>query len=442
MNALANSQEKELTKFLCEGYPDGRPPVTFKRYTGQESEEKKTSIIETPPDILLTNYVMLELILTRPTEHKLIRSARGLKFLVLDELHTYRGRQGADVSLLVRRLRETLSSPGIDDRLQCIGTSATLAGPGSLEQQCREVAGITSKLFGSHVKPARIIYETLTPITNTEAFSKKDFPVRLRDAVINWGNDALSFDAFIENPLCIWIENSLGIAKDLSGRLKRCQPQPLQGPNGAAAKLAEATGLEYDICIQKIQDALLKGFNIKNPATDSPVFAFKIHQFLSKGDTVYASPEPEDIRYITINGQQYVPGSGKTKILLPLQFCRECGQEYFSVWKLKNHHDNTSFFSAKQPSQPGEEDGAAGYLYIRGDYPWPDKESEMIERLPDDWIEDDNDIVRVTKNRRKNLPQKIRLYPDGHQCDDENDPAAVQCHFIPQPFLFCRLHFL
>jgi ATP-dependent helicase YprA (DUF1998 family) len=56
---------------------------------------------------------MLELILTRPREREhLIRAAGGLKFLVLDELHTYRGRQGADVSMLVRRVRETLK---VDD---------------------------------------------------------------------------------------------------------------------------------------------------------------------------------------------------------------------------------------------------------------------------------------------------------------------------------------
>lgn len=57
MNALANSQVEELTKFLGEA-----GPVTFQRYTGQESREDKDRIISNPPDILLTNYMMLELI--------------------------------------------------------------------------------------------------------------------------------------------------------------------------------------------------------------------------------------------------------------------------------------------------------------------------------------------------------------------------------------------
>ena len=54
----------------------------------------------------------------------LVNAAQGLRFLVLDELHTYRGRQGADVSMLVRRVREALHA----NQMQCIGTSATLAG--------------------------------------------------------------------------------------------------------------------------------------------------------------------------------------------------------------------------------------------------------------------------------------------------------------------------
>jgi ATP-dependent helicase YprA (DUF1998 family) len=72
--------------------------VSFERYTGQESSDKRASIIANPPDILLTRYVMLELVLTRPRERGLVKAANGLWFLVLDELHTYRGRQGADVA--------------------------------------------------------------------------------------------------------------------------------------------------------------------------------------------------------------------------------------------------------------------------------------------------------------------------------------------------------
>ena len=107
MNALANSQMEELSKFLDHG-PWFDRPVTFGRYTGQDAREIRDEIQRRPPDILLTNYVMLELILTRYTDRRLVRSLGDLRYLVLDEMHTYRGRQGADVAMLVRRLRAAL----------------------------------------------------------------------------------------------------------------------------------------------------------------------------------------------------------------------------------------------------------------------------------------------------------------------------------------------
>ena len=77
MNALANSQSEELGKFVDRGYPEGRAPVRFARYTGQERGETREAIRSNPPDILLTNYMMLELLLTRSEDRELVRSARG-----------------------------------------------------------------------------------------------------------------------------------------------------------------------------------------------------------------------------------------------------------------------------------------------------------------------------------------------------------------------------
>ena len=168
MNALANSQLGELRKFLTIGYPDG-PPVSFDRYTGQESPQDRARIIADPPDILLTNYVMLELVLTRPRERDLIKAARNLQFLVLDELHTYRGRQGADVAFLVRRLRDTCDATDV----QCIGTSATMTTEGDESAQKQAVAEVAKTLFGVPVQPADVIGETLQRITDPAAIADR-----------------------------------------------------------------------------------------------------------------------------------------------------------------------------------------------------------------------------------------------------------------------------
>jgi ATP-dependent helicase YprA (DUF1998 family) len=90
MNALANSQRGELEKFLSTGNPGETGLVKFRRYTGQESHDEREEIFAAPPDILLTNYVMLEYILTRPFDAAIVKAAQGLRFLVLDELRTWR----------------------------------------------------------------------------------------------------------------------------------------------------------------------------------------------------------------------------------------------------------------------------------------------------------------------------------------------------------------
>ena len=160
MNALANSQIKEIEKFISQsGLPSELKPIV-RRYTGQESQEERQRIADDPPDILLTNFMMAELLLTRQDDldTKVIENATGLDFIVLDELHTYRGRQGADVAILVRRLRNRCTP---DKAPICIGTSATMASEGSDANRAQAVADVASRLFGTHIGPESVIDESL-----------------------------------------------------------------------------------------------------------------------------------------------------------------------------------------------------------------------------------------------------------------------------------------
>ncbi|HUM69129.1 MAG TPA: DEAD/DEAH box helicase, partial [Chloroflexota bacterium] len=204
MNALANSQFNELEKFLMRGFD--KPPVTFRRYTGQESEEERQEIIAHPPDIILTNYVMLELIMTRPFERELVRAATGLQFLVLDELHTYRGRQGADVAMLVRRVRNNCTNP----HMQVVGTSATLAEGGTFAEQQQKIATVANQLFGAPVKPERIIGETLRRATPDHSLDDPAFIQALTQRLQTGTPPAKTYDAFIADPLAVWIETTFG----------------------------------------------------------------------------------------------------------------------------------------------------------------------------------------------------------------------------------------
>jgi ATP-dependent helicase YprA (DUF1998 family) len=419
MNALANSQLKELDKYLCDGYGPGREPVTYARYTGQEGDERRQEIRRNPPDILLTNYVMLELMLTRPGDRSsLIEMAKGLEFLVFDELHTYRGRQGADVALLIRRVREACQA----DRLQCIGTSATISSEGSAEDQRAVVARVASTLFGTEVRPENVIGETLIRATD-EAPSK--VPVeRLR------APDApRAYADLVKDPLARWIETRFGLATDPTGRLVRQKPAKIEE---AAAELARDSGLTETECAEAIRCVLKAGSEAGNPVTERPLFAFRLHQFLSKGDTVYVTLEDKPTRYLTRDYQLVQPGSDG-KILLPLAFCRECGQEYLTVWRTEKH-GSVVFEPRRDTSASGGRAGD-GYLYIDPDHPWPDSPQQAIDnrRLPDSWLEADeqgNELVR--ESYRPRLPKAITVDPYGFEGRGE-----LKAAFIPSPFLFC-----
>ena len=432
MNALANSQEKELKKFLCRGYPDGQQPVSFALYTGQENQEERDKILANPPDILLTNYVMLELILTRPRELELINGAQGLRFLVLDELHTYRGRQGADVAMLVRRVRDRLAT----GQLQCVGTSATLASTGTYEERQAEVASVASQLFGATVQPEQVIGETLRRITPDRNLDAPEFIEELTQRVSgpNW-QAPKDYQSFIADPLSIWIESTFGIRTESgSDRLVRAQPRSISGKGGAAQELSQLTGIPEHQCTLALQAGLLGGYQCApNPETGYPPFAFRLHQFISRGDTVYASLQPEQERHVTLQAQQYVPGY-RDRILLPLVFCRECGQEYYCVSKTHDSDNDQWKLEPRELSDTASEvSSEPGFLYLSNSNPWPDDFEAMQDRLPDDWLEDHpRQGTRIRRNHRDNLPESIRVRTDGYI-----GAEGLESHFISTPFRFC-----
>lgn len=431
MNALANSQVGELNKYINLGFDDNKGPVTFARYTGQESDEDKKRIMSNPPDILLTNYIMLELILTRPDERKtLVNAAQGLRFLVLDELHTYRGRQGADVAMLIRRVRNMLNA----HNLQCIGTSATLASSGSLEDQRKVVAQGASQLFGSPVLPEQIIGETLRRETTEYDFSNDEnvelLSNRVEEAVFNPPTD---YDQITSDILAAWIETTLGVETDQeSGILIRTKPKSILGKDGAALMLSSLTKVSESTCREAIIKMLLAGFGIPKPESGLPTFAFRLHQFISRGDTVYASIEKEEKRYITVNGQQFVPGD-RNKILLPLAFCRECGQEYYVVKKVKDQESGLEYLTKRKLSDRKVEDGDAGYLYFNSKDPWPENPEDIVLKLPENWIEEHHGELRVRQSQKKNLPLSTLVDTDG--CFKEDEGIRVQ--YLNAPFRFC-----
>ncbi len=442
MNALANSQLEELDKFIKNA--PGEKPITFARYTGPDDTEERRRISENPPDILLTNFMMLELLMTRQDEldRRVIGNCAGLRFLVLDELHTYRGRQGADVALLVRRVRERLSP----EKLQCIGTSATMASEGSLEDKGRVVARVASKLFSIEIPESNVIVETLERVTDP-AQSATSVRKALGPAV-DAGLQSISNARLRAHPLAIWVETRLGVSwSEVDQRWVRARPLTVEE---AARALSEDSGRDVEACRSALRALLLVSSIPERERVGSPdagarsFFAFKLHQFISGAGHAYATLESPGQRRVTVEGQQFLPGDPE-KRLYPVHFCRECGHEYHPV-RFVNDGGDRSFLardiddvaparaddeSANDDNEDETEQEIFGFLTLHArdaDFSFSDRE----EDYPETWIEyDAAGEPRLKAHYRGARARSVSVAPNGKL------GGGAKAWFLPGKFRLC-----
>lgn len=161
MNALAGDQAGRFAKAIVCNPALGALRVGL--YIGDQPAEASAQVCETgpgqysaitdrhslraqPPDILLTNYKMLDFLLLRAEDGPLWAQQRPdtLRYLVVDELHTFDGAQGTDLACLIRRLKARLDAP--PGQIACVGTSATLGDDGS-DRLCRFASDVFGETF-------------------------------------------------------------------------------------------------------------------------------------------------------------------------------------------------------------------------------------------------------------------------------------------------------
>ena len=447
MNALANSQMDELAKFVDQ-VPGCGPPITFDRYTGQDDKVERRRIGREPPDILLTNFMMLELLMTRQEEldRQVIGNCAGLRFLVLDELHTYRGRQGADVALLVRRVRERLQP----ENLLCIGTSATMASERSLEDKNRVVAGVASKLFGNEIDESNVITETLERITDSTATADSVRP-SLGEAIDSATPRDISDAALREHPLAVWVETRLGISfSEVDQRWVRARPMTV---SEAVKELSKDSGRSPEDCRSALRDLLLvssvpererisNGTAIPGANEDS-FFAFKLHQFISGAGHAYATLDPPGERTVTVDGQQFLPGQAD-KRLYAVHFCRECGHEYHPV-RMEQREEGSVFLARDIDDAPptvrdttngdAEESPVEGVFGFLTPHPTDDPDFRFADRdddYPETWLEfDAGGHPRLKKYYRGARARQFMVAPDGRV------GSGTKVWFLPGKFRLC-----
>lgn len=157
MNALATDQARRIATLVAQvpAFAGLRVGLYVGGVAGKPGEgmvmtpngviTDRDTLRKHPPDILLTNYKMLDYLMLRPKDRKLWahNTPTTLRYVVVDELHTFDGAQGTDLALLLRRLRARLKAD--KEHLICAGTSATLGGSsdtGPLREYARQVFGV------------------------------------------------------------------------------------------------------------------------------------------------------------------------------------------------------------------------------------------------------------------------------------------------------------
>jgi DEAD/DEAH box helicase domain-containing protein len=170
MNALATDQAKRIARLIHDN-PKLKGAVRAGLYVGDRKGGKgsarmtrdslitdRDSLRLSPPDILLTNYKMLDYLMIRPADFKLWagNEPETLKYLVVDELHTFDGAQGTDLACLIRRLKARLGTP--KDYLCCVGTSATL---GTGDDVGGRLVDYAAEVFGEPFGKDSIVTEHL-----------------------------------------------------------------------------------------------------------------------------------------------------------------------------------------------------------------------------------------------------------------------------------------
>ncbi|HAS51389.1 MAG TPA: DEAD/DEAH box helicase, partial [Gammaproteobacteria bacterium] len=433
MNALANSQAEELKKFLEKGYGEGQSPLRFARFTGQDQGAEREEIRKNPPDILLTNYMMLELLLTRREDRELVRAAQGLQFLVFDELHTYRGRQGADIALLIRRCR--LAFGGHD--FIGVGTSATMASAGTFEDQQREVAAVAQTLFGTAIAADQVIGETLERATPERDFTDPAMTAALLAALADDPEPPATYEAFRVHPLASWIESTFGVQMEMAtGRWIRQPPRRLRGKGSAVAELATLTGLDADHCDRVLRQFLTQGSQLRRTEFSRfPIFAFRLHQFFTRGDTVWTTLEAEASRYLSLVKQGAQPGEPE-KPLFPLVFCRQCGAAYYRVSDHVDDQDQRRLLPREDRREVGDDGQGDAYLYLSAAEPWPrGDETARLARLPEFFKETTaQGVERVRREVHGDVPVVVFVDAAGRIVAEG---AGLEAALIRRNFLFC-----
>jgi DEAD/DEAH box helicase domain-containing protein len=232
MNALATDQARRFAKECAKLVQQGLPSLSVGLFTGDQGTDRsmgpeqvitnRETLRSNPPDILLTNYRMLDFLLMRPQDQPLWQHNKPgvLRYLVVDELHTFDGAQGTDLACLIRRLRAKLEAGA---ELACVGTSATIGGADAVEP-LRAYAG---DIFATEFEAESIVLEDRLKV---DEYLHRE--VGGQEVIARWPKDAIADlrprdtdqpESFLARAAEVWLGINLGLDSSEPGARQRAE---------------------------------------------------------------------------------------------------------------------------------------------------------------------------------------------------------------------------
>ena len=351
MNALASDQAKRLAETIWND-PRLKGKVTAGLFVGEGVNaqdyprdmgedhiiENRNAIIDTVPDILLTNFKMLDYGLMRQEFMPLWKGnidteEKVLRFIVLDELHTYDGAQGTDVANLIRRLKLKLNLPKTS--LCPIGTSATI---GNGEDSKARLCEYATNVFGEQFREECVIEEHRIPVEEYIDAVTMGLPDGKLIKECVFGSDD-TVESYIRRLCKYW--------------LKKSDATPVE-----AGQILRRMGITIDL-LMALKDGILTVDELKDRLEDNADFRRLRQQYSDKTCMIAIENLLALVAYAKrpLSGTKTVPmlymqvqlwqrelsgilryvqkepefvwrGSLKTdddRVALPMYFCRDCG---------------------------------------------------------------------------------------------------------------------
>ena len=340
-------EAKSLYKALADGGKTGNDLVeAVSQFQDPECGELLTrwDMIATPPDILITNTSMLNIMLMREVEDPIFDKTRAwlhsdptnVFSLVVDELHGYRGTRGTEVALVVRNLLDRLGLEPDSPQLRCIGTSASLDGDTG-NVYLEEFFGVPRQTF-TVLKGSPSSYEAELPLTretlaNLEAVVKQD-EVTLEELQAALGG--------------ISPRKTLAVACNLAGKDQKGHVRPTRLHHLKKVLLGSTASEE---AFEGFLVAAKAELGDEATKWEKPLPTFRSHMFLRQIQGIWACSNP-DCDQVREDFQTLERGIGKLfhvpamkcdcgGQVLELLYCFDCGEAFLGGFKVKEPEGST-----------------------------------------------------------------------------------------------------